>query len=400
MPGDPAVPGEPDAGPRPRPPFLLIVSVTLTGIMGSVLISPVTPDIVEEFRTGPTGVGLLVGAHSGPGILLAPLIGVMADRFGRRRVLVPCLLLFGLGGGLASFAPSFPVLVLLRVVQGAGSAGLINLAVVLIGDHWSGAERVRMMGRNAATLTASLAVLPPLGGLLGSLGGWRLSFVPYWLGGVTALAVLRYLPPSPPGHGSLADQVRRARPYLRDRVVLGSLWMAFVLFLVIFGSFLTVVPVRLKEDFGLSSGPRGLVLAGPAVTATLTSLNLTWLRRRFGAVPLVAGGSVLVAAGLAVLGAAPSLPLLMVGPVIYGIGEGMMVPTIQELVASTPPATSRGAVVAVFVAVTRLGQTVGPLTAGSALEQVEPSTVLLGGAAVALMAAGTAPLLRSPAAAR
>ena len=378
-----------------RPPFPVVVAITLTGIMANTLVTPATPDIVDDFGVGPAGVGLLLAAATAPGIVLAPIIGVLSDRYGRRETVVPCLVVFGLAGGLAAFAPTFEVLIGLRLLQGVGSAGLINLAVVIIGDHWEGTDRARMIGRNAASLTAAIAVLPPLGGALAAIGGWRWTFAPYWIGLVTALAVLRFLGPSPRGEGSLGEQLRRTRPYLRMPVVLGSMAMAFVLFALIFGAFLTVLPVHLKDGFDVDAGLRGLILGIPALPSTLMALNLGRLRARFGAGVLLVVGSLAIAAGLAILGLAPTLALLLLGPVVYGLGEGLMIPTLQDAVASAPPASSRGAIVASFVGVTRLGQTAGPIAAGAAVASFGSEPVFLVGAAVAVSMALAYPLVRA-----
>ncbi len=376
------------------PPFAVIVAITLTGIMANTLVTPATPDIVEDFGVGVSGVGLLLAAATAPGIVLAPVIGVLADRYGRRRVVVPCLALFGLAGGAGAFAPSFDVLLVLRLLQGAGAAGLINLAVVIIGDHWDGAERARRIGRNAASLTASIAVLPPLGGLLASLGGWRWTFAPFWLGLVTAGAAWIYLGPSERGEGTLGEQLRRTRPFLALPVVLGSMALAFVLFVLIFGAFLTVLPVHLKDEFGVEAGFRGLVLAIPAIPSTLMALSLGRWRARWGAGPIITAGALALAGGLAILAVAPTLPLLLLGPVVYGFGEGLMIPVLQDAVASAPPASSRGAVVASFVGVTRLGQTVGPVAFASGLGAVGATPVFAVGAALALGMACAFPLAR------
>ena len=378
-----------------RPPFLVVVAITLTGIMANTLVTPATPDIVDDFGVGRGGVGLLLAAATAPGIVLAPVIGLLSDRYGRRAVVVPCLVVFGLTGGMAAFAPSFEILLGLRLLQGFGSAGLINLAVVIIGDHWDGVERARMIGRNAAALTASIAVLPPLGGLLAAVGGWRWTFAPYWIGLVTALAVLRYLGPSERGTGTLGEQLRATRPYLRMPVVVGSMGMAFVLFVLIFGGFLTVLPVHLKDEFDVSAGLRGLVLGVPAIPSTIMALNLGRLRARFGAGPVLVFGSAVTAAGFAVLAVAPTLPLLMLGPVLYGFGEGLMIPTLQDAVTSAAPASSRGAIVATFVGVSRLGQTVGPVAAGAGLVAIGSGPVFLVGAVLATGLAIAYPVVRS-----
>lgn len=123
---------------RDRPAPWLIFSITLTGIAANPLISPSIPDILAGLGASAGSAGLLIGALTLPGIVLAPVIGLLADRYGRREVLVPCLVLFGISGGLGAAAPSVGALILLRLLQGVGSAGLVNLAVVLIGDHWEG----------------------------------------------------------------------------------------------------------------------------------------------------------------------------------------------------------------------------------------------------------------------
>ena len=380
-----------------RPPFLVVVSITLTGIMANTLVTPATPDIVDDFGVGRAGVGLLLAAATAPGIVLAPIIGFLSDRYGRRTVVVPCLVVFGLAGGMSAFAPSFDVLLALRLLQGFGSAGLINLAVVIIGDHWDGLERARMIGRNAAALTASIAVLPPLGGLLAAVGGWRWTFAPYWIGLVTAVAVVRFLGPSERGDGTLKEQLSRTGPFLRTPVVIGSMGMAFVLFVLIFGGFLTVLPVHLKDEFDASAGVRGLVLGVPAIPSTIMALNLGRFRARFGAGPVLVSGSLATAAGFGVLATASTLPLLMLGPVLYGFGEGLMIPTLQDAVASAAPASSRGSIVATFVGVSRLGQTVGPVAAGASLAAFGSEPAFLVGAALALALAVGYPVVRAAA---
>jgi ACDE family multidrug resistance protein len=367
------------AGP---PPLALIFSVTITGILANTLVGPAIPDILEAFGQPDSRAGLFVAAGTLPGIVMAPVIGVLADRFGRRAVLVPCLLAFGLFGLLSALAPSFQALLLLRLLQGLGSAGLINLAVVIIGDHWTGLERARLVGQNAAILTLSLAVFPPLGGLLTELGGWRLSFVPYSLSLVTAVLIYRHLDANRPAGGvTLRAQLSGAGDAIRQRDVLGSITIGMVIFMLIFGLFLTALPVHLESEFGLSAGQRGLVIAAPALTSTLTALRLGWLRGRFGVVSLLSGASVLFTLGFAVIGVAPTLPLLLVGALVYGLGEGLFIPTLQDVVAGSASAAQRGGVVAVWVGAARAGQTVGPLLASAAYGAVgTETTFLLGGA--------------------
>ncbi len=379
------------AAPQPpasgdRPPLGLIYAVTITGILANPLLTPVIPDILDAFDVAPGRAGLLVAASTLPGIVMAPLIGLLAARHGRRRVLLPCLVAFGTFGVASAFATSFGMLVGLRLAQGVGSAGLINLAVVIIGDHWDGEERTRLIGRNAAVLTASLAIIPPIGGLLGALGGWRLAFAPYGVGLVTAAILWRRLPsvvPSTPT--TMGNQLREALGFVRRPEVSSSMVLGFAIFVLIFGLLLTVLPVHLEERFGLGAAERGLVLALPAATSTLGALLLGRLRARHGGHRVVAAAIASFAVAFVAIGAAPALVVLVAGALLFGFGQGLVLPSLQDTAASAAPASSRGAVVAVWVGSARAGQSAGPLLAGASLAFAGAPASYFIGAAIALV---------------
>lgn len=372
---------------RPRPPLPLIFSITITGILANTLVGPVIPDILDHFERPDSSAGLFVAAGTLPGILMAPVIGVLADRYGRRAILIPCLVAFGVFGIASAAAPTFEVLLLLRLLQGVGSAGLINLAVVIIGDHWSGIERARLVGQNAAVLTLSLAVFPPVGGALGELGGWRLSFAPYAVALLTAARIWRRLAPSRPEEPrTLRSQLGGARRAARHRDVLGSVSLGFVVFLLIFGLFLTALPLHLEREFGLGAGARGLVLSAPALTSTVAALRLGRLRARFGAVRLLSIAGALFTIAFVVMGLSTSLPVLLGAAMVYGAGEGLLIPTLQDVVSEASPASQRGAVIALWVGAARAGQTAGPLVASAVYGAVGTGTTfVLGGALAAVL---------------
>ena len=82
----------------------LIFSITLIGVMGVASITPAFPKMAEIFNISSQKVGYLISVFTLPGIFLTPFLGVLADRFGRKTVLVPALLLFVLQG-LPVFMP-------------------------------------------------------------------------------------------------------------------------------------------------------------------------------------------------------------------------------------------------------------------------------------------------------
>lgn len=344
----------------------LILAVTATGIMGNTLLAPAVPDILDDFGVSNSGAGLLIAATSFPGIFMAPIIGVLSDRLGRRRVLVPCLATFGTFGTMAALAPTFPLLLVARFGMGIGAAGLINLAIVLIGDHWSGEDRTRLIGRNAAFLTVCLALMPPIGGVLTDVGSWRLALAPYSLGIVTAVVAHRMLPADrPDATVSVRTQLAGIGEVIRRPAVLIVMIGAVISFMMIFGVFLSTLPIHLENEFGYGASIRGLFLALPAVPSTIVAFNLQRIRERIDARHLLVICSLTFAVGFALIGATSAVGLVVLGCLVYGMGEGAMIPTMQDQAVELSPPEHRGAVVAVYVGAARLGQTVGPLGAAA-----------------------------------
>lgn len=381
-----------------RPRLWLIFAVTVTGVIANSVLTANLPDILADLGQTDSRAGILVAVGPLPGVVMAPIVGVLADRFGRRRILVPCLVLFGLGALMSSVAPSFGLLLFARFLQGVGGAGLINLAVVLIGDHWTGLERTKLIGRNSAVLTVGLLVLPSFGGFIGEVASWRYALA---LGVVSLpLSVVAWqtLPTTRPGtERTIGDQLRGAVAVLRQPTVLTILLSGVLLFTVIFGVFLTALPVHLEDEFGLGPGSRGLVLSVFAIGASVTAFNLGRIRQRVGARQLLVASSILIAVAAAAIGVAPTVALVVLAAVLYGLGDGAAIPALQDLITSSAPDDQRASVMAAWVSGIRLGQTVGPIGAAALFAATSTRTAMLVGAglfavlALVLMVAPIAP---------
>lgn len=369
-----------------RPPLVFIFTVTLTGILNTTLVTPAIPDILADLSIPDRRSGLLVAAGSVAGIVVAPIIGILADRYGRRSVLTACLTIFGVFGGLAAISPTFEVLLLARFLQGVGSAGLINLAVVLIGDHWAGVERTRLVGRNASVLTVGLAALPLLSGIITEAAGWRVTFGLYTVALGTAAAAWFVLEDGRPEHPPRTrDQIRGAGEVVRQPEVTVTLLVGFIVFVIIFGLFLTVLPLHLAQRFDMEAGARGLMISLPAITSTLAAFNLGRIRAVMSVRSLVLLGGAGLTISFFLIGLAQAVVVVVIAALIYGASEGSFIPTLQDEAMEASPDEHRGAVVAVWVAAARFGQTLGPLLAGLVLSWWDPATTLMAGSALGLL---------------
>ena len=139
------------------PNLRIIFLITLMAVLGVSSITPALPQIARALQVAKPSVGLLIMTFTLPGILLTPVLGILADRHGRKKVLVPALFLFAAAGSACFFADSFRLLLILRFIQGCGAASLGALNVTIIGDLFSGRERAAAMGYNASVLRIATA---------------------------------------------------------------------------------------------------------------------------------------------------------------------------------------------------------------------------------------------------
>ncbi len=362
----------------------LIFSVTLTSIMGNALLSPAIPDILDTFDKPDSAAGLLIAATAFPGILVAPIVGMLADRLGRRTVLVPCLAIFGTAGLFVAMAPTFPLMLVARFAMGFGAAGLVNLAIVLIGDAFPADRQAYWIGKNAGVLTAALATFPILSGLLTDLVGWRWALAPCGLGIITAATAWRMLDADRPiATVTVRAQLAGIGAALHNRTILGTLVGGGLAFAVLFGVFLAVLPNHLEGEFGLSAGWRGVVIGLPAITSSLSAFNLDAIRRRIPTGTLLIASAAIWMVAFALMGLASALALLIVGTLMYGFAEGTMIPSLQTTALAHAPSEHRAAVMATWTGFARLGQTTGPLAAGLVLTAGGTGWALVSGSVAA-----------------
>jgi len=386
------MPPQTAARPAPRPLLRqrnlhLLFCVTLTVVMGVSSIAPAFPDIMDALDLSATQVAWLVTAFTLPGVFLAPVLGILADRHGRKRVLVPSLLAFGVFGSLCALADSFALLVGLRFLQGVGAAALGALNVTILSDLYAGNERITAMGYNAGVLSFGTTLFPLLGGGLATLG-WHWPFVLPVLALPLALAVLLWLDaPQPRGGAKFMDYMRQAVRRAVEPRALALFASTCMTFMILYGMLVSFLPVYLAQRFGAEAWAIGTIIASASLTTALLAARLGALARAVPLRLLLALAFGLYALSAVLVPLMPGLWWVLLPVLAFGAAQGLNIPTVQAMLADLAPMEQRGAFMALNGTVLRLGQTLGPVVMGGAFVAWGMDGVFWATAALALAAA-------------
>ena len=360
--------------------------VTLMAVLGTSSITPAFPAIVREFGISSGQVGLLITVFTLPGIVMTPLLGVLSDRYGRKKILVPALVLFGLAGGACAFTRSFDVLLAFRFFQGMGAAALGTLNVTVIGDIYDGRERSSALGYNSSVLSIGTASYPAIGGLLATFG-WFYPFVlPFAAIPIAILVMFSLHNPEPRNDDRLRDYFGSVWENLYDREVLGLIGASLLTFIVLFGPQISYLPILMNARFDAPSHVIGAILSGASLTSALTSTQLGRLTERFSEKSLLKTAFVFYAIALVAVAFTPGLPLLLLPAALFGVAQGINLPNVFSLLNAHAPTENRGAFMATNGMSLRAGQTIGPLFMASAAGTFGLTGAYVAGAGLALFA--------------
>ncbi|WP_374720076.1 MFS transporter [Parageobacillus toebii] len=347
-----------------------LASIPLVMTLGNSMLIPVLPTIEKQLHITSFQTSLLITMYSVVAIIFIPIAGYMSDRIGRKKVIIPSLLLAAIGGlisGWASWKMNEPyaMMVVGRMLQGLGAAGAFPIVLPLVGDLFpDDSEASSCLGTIETANTFGKVLSPILGAMFASIV-WFLPFFAFPLFCVISLAMMLFCVKSP----SKQDHPLPFRQFLRNvkmifqregRWLYAIFAIGGLLMLVLF-AFLFFLSSRL-EDYGIDGIKKGWVLAIPLgalcaasfMTGKKIGENKTLMKW------IIAAGGMLAGAAIIVIKFFPSLWWMVALFSLAGIGIGVMLPCLDALITEGIEKKERGTVTSFYSSLRFIGVAMGP----------------------------------------
>ncbi|MFN2364320.1 MAG: MFS transporter [Halarsenatibacteraceae bacterium] len=378
--------------------IVLVLIMGAFGVMGGGLIAPALPAIATAFSVSEENIGLVLSLYTFAAAISLPFIGYFLDKIGRRKVGLACLFIDGIGGLAIILVSNFPLLLVMRFLQGIGIAGLIPVAMTIFKDLFAGDEKLKLMGYLTGAISIGAVIIPSLGGFLASID-WRLVFAVYSLSLILGLVFLFKLPETLPRFANNSNSKIEAEnienspleyfkslldifkvPEIRN-IMIHSLTIYFMLYALI-----TFLPIYLVSGHGFSELFSGLAISLQGLFSAILASRASFIAKYLNWRQRSTLGYFLIGACFLLLPFWPnSSYLVSLSFIIYGTGMGIVSPTIYNRATELPPPEISGLVISVFNTMKFIGMTLSPFLLGLILIVTRLEIIFIGVGMMAIL---------------
>ena len=356
--------------------------------LGETIVFPLLPFLLERFTQSASTLGLLAGTYAISQFAVAPLIGALSDRYGRKPIIIACvsgsvigLLIFALTVSLQweQFLPkwafSLPLALLFgaRIIDGA-SGGTAATATAVLADISTPENRAKTFGLIGVAFGLGFVLGPGLGTALAKFS----VTLPVWAAtafAISNLALVIWVLPETLSlkKRSSLPRKRELNPLTQLKLVFinplsQKLCIAFFLFFMAFNGFTAVLVLYLKQAFNWSPQLSSQAFVVVGVVAMIVQGGLIGpLVKVFGELKLTISGIGFVISGCILLIIANidnSIPMVFSAVALLAMGTGLVTPCLRALISKKLNAAGQGAVLGSLQGLQSLGTFIGATTAG------------------------------------
>jgi len=355
-------------------PLVFIFLTILINRVGISILFPILPFLIAEFRSDALTLGLLTSSFAIAQFLATPAIGALSDRYGRRPIMLICVLGSAISYFMFGWAGALWVMFLARIIDGI-TGGVAATAQAYIADTSAPGDRSKNFGLTGVAFGLGFVLGPALGGVLAGID----IRLPVFFAGTLALVdvILGYLTLPE----SLSPEKRRKcclqdlNPFnqitdlLQNDKIRGLLWATF-LFNFAFSGFTSIFVLFLSDRFGFQASSAALVFVFIGVVSTLVQGGLIRkLIPRYGEAKLTIAGFITLAMGFGLIVLIPAnsvlfYPTLYASQGLLSLGVGLLLPCLRGLISNRVSDREQGKTIGSAQGIQSIATILGPLWAG------------------------------------
>lgn len=358
-------------------------------VMAGTTIAPALPEMSRVFQDLPNAQLLVQLVLTIPALLIAAtaiIFGYLVDKVGRRPILIFSVLLYGIAGTSGYFLESLTAILIGRALLGLAVAGLMIGFTTLIADYFTGDERNKFMGYQAAVMAVGGVVFLLLGGVLADIG-WRLPFLIYFFAFLIFPAVLYSIEEK-----RMDVEKKTPKEAEQDAALdlkgVAAIYLIGFLGMLLFSLGPIQLPFYLTNLTNASNSLVGATLAAQTGVAALVSLQYQRFKARFSYPSIASLVFLAFGLGYLLIGFSSTYLPILLGLLISGIGLGLMLPTLNLWLVSIVPAAIRGRAVGGMTTFVFIGQFLTPIAAQPIAARVGLSGAFLAGGGFLMLLAG------------
>lgn len=385
--------------------YLALATVPVVLVLGNSMLVPILPTMQREMGISQFQSSLVISLFSVAAAIIIPIAGYLSDRFGRKAVIIPALIIYGGGGILAGFGAiwdSYAVLIAARAIQGIGAAGTSPIAMALVGDLYKDGKESQALGLIEAANGSGKVVSPILGSLLALLV-WYAAFFAFPAFCALSLIAMIFLIKEPKREAKpkpIKEYVKSIRKVFatNGKWMIASFFSGSLALFILFGVLFFLSDILEKPPYSIDGVWKGCVLAIPLfgmvttsyITGSVISKNGVLIRW-------------LMNIGLALMVVSLALAIwfnrniyVFIGLLtLSSIGTGLLLPCLNTMITGAVNKSERGMITSLYSSLRFLGVAFGPPLFGW-LMGISHQTVFITVSSLSLIALGLIYFLVKP----
>jgi len=356
---------------KPNPPLFTPINVIMLTVLidmtGFGIIIPLIPFYAQRFASGPAGIGILLSSFSVMQFASSPYLGRISDVRGRKPILLFSILTSMASFFFFTFANSYLVLLLSRIVAGLASEGAV--AQAYIADITTKEDRSSGLGKVGAAVGIGFILGPVIGGLLSPYGIWAPGAVALILSFLNLVFVFLYLP-EPERREQLKDDtgfMQSLRGILSaiGEPLTGQVYIIFFIVTLAFAAIPVIVPLLAIDYFSFTEVEMSYVFIFIGVIqVVLQGFAIKKMISRLGEEKLIVLGPLLLLTGIILTPIFRSITGFGFATILVAVGVGITNTAIPGFISLTTPPERQGSSLGLIQSMGSIARIFGPIISG------------------------------------